>query len=40
MARRPRLLAPGVLYHVTVRGNHRQSGEKGDANLLLGFQTS
>jgi putative transposase len=24
MARRPRLLAPGVLYHVIVRGNHRQ----------------
>jgi putative transposase len=24
MARRPRLLAPGVLYHVIVRGNHGQ----------------
>ena len=24
MARRPRLLAPGVLYHVIVRGNHQQ----------------
>ena len=24
MARHPRLLAPGVLYHVIVRGNHRQ----------------
>jgi REP-associated tyrosine transposase len=24
MARRPRLLASGVLYHVIVRGNHRQ----------------
>lgn len=24
MARRPRLLAPGVLYHVIVRGNQRQ----------------
>ena len=24
MARRPRLLAPGVLYHVIVRGNHSQ----------------
>src|SRR5262245_61655407 len=24
MARKPRLHAPGVLYHVIVRGNHRQ----------------
>ncbi len=24
MLRQPRLLAPGVLYHVIVRGNHRQ----------------
>jgi len=24
MARRPRLFAPGVLYHVIVRGNQRQ----------------
>jgi putative transposase len=24
MARRPRLLAPGVVYHVIVRGNQRQ----------------
>jgi REP element-mobilizing transposase RayT len=24
MARRPRLLAPGILYHVIVRGNYRQ----------------
>jgi len=24
MARRPRLFAPGLLYHVIVRGNHRQ----------------
>src|SRR5262252_7060036 len=24
MARRPRLLAPGILYHVIVRGNQRQ----------------
>jgi len=24
MARRPRLFAPGVLYHVIVRGNHRE----------------
>jgi REP-associated tyrosine transposase len=24
MARRPRVFAPGILYHVIVRGNHRQ----------------
>jgi REP element-mobilizing transposase RayT len=24
MARRPRLFAPGILYHVIVRGNYRQ----------------
>jgi hypothetical protein len=24
MARKPRLFAPGVLYHVIVRGNYRQ----------------
>jgi REP element-mobilizing transposase RayT len=24
MARRPRLFAPGILYHVIVRGNHRR----------------
>ena len=32
MARRPRLLAPGVLYHVIVRGNQRQKTFLGDSD--------
>src|ERR671918_2134329 len=32
MARRPRLLAPGLLYHVIVRGNQRQKTFLGDSD--------
>lgn len=32
MARRPRLFAPGLLYHVIARGNHRQPTFLGDAD--------
>jgi REP element-mobilizing transposase RayT len=32
MARRPRLFAAGVLYHVIVRGNQRQVIFRGDAD--------
>lgn len=32
MARRPRLFAPGLLYHVIVRGNQKQKTFLQDAN--------
>lgn len=32
MARRPRIFAPGLLYHVIVRGNHRQRTFRRDAD--------
>jgi len=35
MARRPRLLAPGVLYHVIVRGNQRQKSFFDDSESVL-----
>jgi putative transposase len=32
MARRPRIFAPGLLYHVIVRGNQRQKTYRGDSD--------
>ena len=37
MARKPRLFAPGILYHVIVRGNQRQKtfAKDGDYQVYL-----